>query len=185
YSRRERDIAKRHTTRGRQRVAGRHYQAALDWRTVKRVKDKYNIPLALKGIATAEDARIAIDHGVEWIYVSNHGGRQLDHGRSAMEVLPEIVAAVGGRARIMVDGSFCRGTDVVKAIAAGAHLVGLGRMQCYALAAGGQAGVVRMLELMEDEVIRSLGLLGVTSFGKLDASYLHPAPPAHSPHVFS
>ena len=93
----------------------------------------------LKGIATAEDARIALDHGVDWIYVSNHGGRQLDHGRGSMDVLPEIVEAVDGRAKIIVDGGFARGTDIVKAIAAGADLVGLGRMQCYALAAGGEA----------------------------------------------
>jgi len=96
---------------------------ALDWRTVKLIKDKYTIPLILKGIATAEDAKIALDHGVEWIYVSNHGGRQLDQGRGAMQVLPEIAAAVAGRAKIMVDGSFCRGTDIVKGIAAGADLV--------------------------------------------------------------
>lgn len=185
YSRRERDIAKRHITGGRRRASGREYQEALDWRTVERIKSKFKIPLAIKGIATAEDTKIALDHGVELIFVSNHGGRQLDHGRGSFDVLPEVVEAVGGRAKIIVDGGFYRGTDVVKAIAAGAHLVGLGRMQCYALAAGGQAGIVRMLELMEDEVIRSLGLLGVTSFGKLDASYLHPAAPTYSPHVFS
>jgi glycolate oxidase len=185
YSRRERDLAKRYVTAGRRRVEGRTFQAALDWHTVKRIKERFPVPLAIKGIATAEDARIAIDHGVEWIYVSNHGGRQLDHGRSAMEVLPEIVAAVGGRARIMVDGSFCRGTDIVKAIAAGAHLVGLGRMQCFALAAGGAAGVERMLELLEDEVQRCLGLLGVTRLAELDGSYLAPAAPTNLPHVLS
>src|SRR5262249_14953804 len=150
--------------------------AALDWHTVKRIKSKFDIPLALKGIGTAEDARIAVEHGVEWIYVSNHGGRQLDHGRGAMDVLPEIVEAAGSHAESIGDGAFCRGTDLVKAIAAGAHLIGLGRMQCYALAAAGQAGVVRMLELMEDEVQRCLGLLGVTNLGELDRSYLHPAP---------
>ena len=88
------------------------------------IKDKYKIPLVLKGIATAEDAAIALDHGIDWIYVSNHGGRQLDHGRGAMHVLPEIVDAVTSRAKTMVDGSFCRGTDIVKAIASGADLVG-------------------------------------------------------------
>jgi glycolate oxidase len=185
YSRRERDIAKRHITGGRRRASGREFQEALDWRTVERIKSKFKIPLAIKGIATAEDTKIALDHGVEFIFVSNHGGRQLDHGRGSYDVLPEVVEAVGGRAKIIVDGGFYRGTDVVKAIAAGAHLVGLGRMQCYGLAAAGQAGVVRMLELMEDEVIRSLGLLGVTSLGKLDASYLHPAAPTQQPHVFS
>ncbi len=96
----------------------------------------------------------------------NHGGRQLDHGPGSFEVLPEIVDAVAGRAKIMVDGGFYRGTDIVKAIAAGADMVGLGRMQCYGLGAAGQAGVVRMLELLEDEVQRCMGLLGVSSFGR-------------------
>jgi glycolate oxidase len=185
YSRRERDIAKRFVTAGRRRVQGRAFQAALDWRTVKRIKSRFNVPLAIKGIATAEDAAIALDHGVEWIYVSNHGGRQLDHGRGSMDVLPEVVDAVAGRAKIMIDGSICRGTDIVKAIAAGAHLVGIGRMQCFALAAGGEAGVVRLLELLEDEVQRCLGLLGVSSFAELSRSYLHAAAPANVPHVLS
>jgi isopentenyl diphosphate isomerase/L-lactate dehydrogenase-like FMN-dependent dehydrogenase len=185
YSRRERDLAKRHVTVGRSRVAGREFQMTLDWRTVKLIKDKYKIPLMIKGIATAEDAKLAIDHGVEWIYVSNHGGRQLDHGRGAMQVLPEIVGAVAGRAKVMVDGSFCRGTDIVKAIAAGADLVGIGRLQCWALAAGGEAGVIRMLELLEDEVRRCLGLLGVNRFAELDKSYLHAATPTNMPDVFS
>jgi glycolate oxidase len=102
-----------------------------------------------------------------------------------MHVLPEIVNAVAGRARIMVDGSFCRGTDIVKAIAMGADLVGIGRLHCWALAAGGEEGIVRMLELLEDEVIRCLGLLGVTSFAELDKSYLYPAAPSNLPGVFS
>ena len=185
YSRRERDIAKRFVTAGRRRVQGRAFQAGLDWTTVKRIKDRFKIPLALKGIATAEDARIALDHSVEWIYVSNHGGRQLDHGRGSMEVLPEIVEAVGGRAKILIDGSFCRGTDIVKAIASGADLVGIGRMHCFALAAGGQAGVVRLLELLEDEVQRCMGLLGVARLAELDRSYLHAAAPTSVPHVLS
>ncbi len=185
YSRRERDIAKRHITGGRRRASGRKYQEALDWRTVERIKHKFKIPLGIKGIATAEDAKIALDHGVEMIYVSNHGGRQLDHGRGSADVLPEVVEAVAGRALIVVDGGFYRGSDIVKAMALGANLVGLGRMQCYGLAAAGQAGVVRMLELMEDEVMRSMGLLGATSYGKLDSSCLHAAVPANLPSVLS
>jgi isopentenyl diphosphate isomerase/L-lactate dehydrogenase-like FMN-dependent dehydrogenase len=185
YSRRERDIAKRFVTAGRRRASGREFQAALDWRTVKRIKDRFKIPLAIKGIATAEDAKIAIEHGVEWIYVSNHGGRQLDHGRGSMDVLPEIVAAAAGRAKILIDGSFCRGSDIVKAIASGADLVGIGRMQCYALAAAGHAGIVRLLELLEDEVTRCLGLLGVNKPAELDRSYLHPAASTTPPHALS
>ena len=185
YSRRERDIAKRFVTAGRRRVQGRAFQAGLDWTTVKRIKQRFKIPLIIKGIATAEDTRVALDHGVDWIYVSNHGGRQLDHGRGSMEVLPEVVDAVAGRAKILIDGSFCRGTDIVKAIATGADLVGIGRMQCFALAAGGQAGVIRLLELLEDEVQRCMGLLGVTSLADLDRSYLHAAQPTTIPHVLS
>ena len=185
YSRRERDIAKRYVRASRLRATGGDFQKGLEWRTVKLIKDKYKIPLVIKGIATAEDAAIALDHGVDWIYVSNHGGRQLDHGRGSMQVLPEIVDAVKGRAKIMVDGSFCRGTDIVKAIASGADLVGIGRLQCWALAAGGENGIVRLLELLEDEVIRCLGLLGVTNFSELDKSYLHQAAPTNLPHVFS
>ncbi len=173
YSRRERDIAKRYVRESRLRATGGDFQKGLEWRTVKLIKDKFRIPLVIKGIATAEDAALAVDHGVDWIYVSNHGGRQLDHGRGSMHVLPEIVSAVAGRAKIMVDGSFCRGSDIVKAIAMGADLVGIGRLQCWALAANGEAGILRMLELLEDEVIRSLGLLGVRNFAELDKSYLH------------
>jgi len=185
YSRRERDIAKRYVRASRVRATGGDFQKGLEWRTVKLIKDKFRIPLVIKGIATAEDAQIALDHGVDWIYVSNHGGRQLDHGRGAMHVLPEIVEAVQGRAKIMVDGGFCRGSDIVKAIAMGADLVGIGRLQCWALAASGENGVLRMLELLEDEVIRCLGLLGVRNFGELDKSYLHQAAPTNLPHVFS
>jgi glycolate oxidase len=185
YSRRERDIAKRFVTGGRRRASGRAYQSALDWNTVKRIKSKFKIPLGIKGIATAEDATIAVDHGVDWVYVSNHGGRQLDHGRGSFDVLPEVVEAVGGRAKVMIDGGFNRGSDVVKAIAMGANLVGLGRMQCYGLAAAGQRGVVRMLEILEDETQRCLGLLGVTKLAELNRSHLHAAPPVNAPHALS
>ena len=185
YSRRERDISKRHVVRGRRKASGREYQAALDWRTVDRIKTKFNIPLVIKGIATAEDAKLAVEHGVDWVYVSNHGGRQLDHGRGSTDVLPEVVAAVAGKAKVIVDGGFARGTDIVKALASGASLVGLGRLQCYALAAGGEAALIRLLELIEDEVQRCLGMLGVTRFADLDRSYLHAAPSVTVPHVFS
>jgi isopentenyl diphosphate isomerase/L-lactate dehydrogenase-like FMN-dependent dehydrogenase len=185
YSRRERDIAKRFVTAGRRRVQNRVAQASLDWRTVERIKGKFKIPLAIKGVATAEDAHIAVEHGVDWVYVSNHGGRQLDHGRGSMDVLPEVVDAVAGRAKVLVDGSMCRGSDIVKAIAVGADLVGIGRMQCFALACGGQSGIVRLLELIEDEVQRTLGLLGVNRFADLNRSYLHAAAPSNVPHVLS
>ncbi|HYB42417.1 MAG TPA: alpha-hydroxy acid oxidase [Candidatus Methylomirabilis sp.] len=185
YSRRERDLAKRFVKPWRVRASGFDYQAALSWDHVKRFKDTHDIPLILKGIATAEDALIACDHGVDIVYVSNHGGRQLDHGRGTLEVLPEVVAAVAGRATIMVDGGFLRGTDVVKAIAMGAHCVGVGRLECLGLAAAGTAGLVRALELLEDEIRIALGLMGASSLAALDRSYLHPATPVAPAHVTS
>lgn len=174
YSRRERDLAKRNIRRSG--VPGREHQLALTWRDVDRLKSILKVPLILKGIATAEDALMAIDHGVDMVYVSNHGGRQLDHGRGSMDVLPEIVKAVNKQATIIVDGGFNRGSDIVKAIAAGADMVGLGRMQCLGLAADGAAGLVRTLELLETEVNICLGLLGVNSLKELNESYLHAAP---------
>ena len=186
YSRRERDIAKRFVKSWRTAATGQDHQAAFSWENFKRVKDKFpDVKFMLKGIGTGEDAEIACQHGVWGVYCSNHGGRQLDHGRGAMHVLPEIVDTVKGRAKIMVDGGFCRGADVVKAIASGADFVGIGRLQCWALAAAGEIGVVRMLELLEDEVIRTLGLLGATSFAEVGKSMLHPATPTNLPSVFS
>jgi isopentenyl diphosphate isomerase/L-lactate dehydrogenase-like FMN-dependent dehydrogenase len=169
----------------RVRAGGFDYQAGLTWDHVKRFKDTHDIPLILKGIATAEDAALACDHGVEIVYVSNHGGRQLDHGRGAMEVLPEVVAAVGNRATVMVDGGFLRGTDVVKALALGASMVGLGRLPCFGLAAAGEAGCLRVLEILEDEIRVCLGLLGVSGFAALDQSYVHAATPVTPAHVTS
>jgi glycolate oxidase len=177
YGRRERDLSMRYRPTARRSPASDHFQARFSWSDLARIRRKFAIPLILKGIATAEDSRLALEHGVEAIYVSNHGGRQLDHGRGAVAVLPEVVDAVRGRAEIIVDGGFMRGTDVVKAMALGANAVGLGRLQGLALSAGGEAGLLRMLELLADEITRCLGLLGVTSFGELDASYLAPVAP--------
>ncbi len=185
YSRRERDIAKRFAKPWRQRAAGQFFQAGLSWDHVKRFKDKHDLPLILKGIATAEDADLACAHGVAAVYVSNHGGRQLDHGRGTLDILPEVVQAVGGRAEVIVDGGFSRGTDVLKAMALGAQAVAVGRLYCYGLAAAGEAGVMRVLELLETEIATSLGLLGATRIGALDRSYLHPATPVTAPHVLS
>lgn len=182
YSRRERDQAKRYAPRGRQRMAeagpnAMSYQAALNWSDIEHFKAKFDIPLALKGIMTGEDARIAVEHGVEVVYVSNHGGRQLDHGCGAAAVLSEIVQAVEGKAEVWVDGGFMRGLDIVKAIALGANAVGLGRLQGFALAAGGIPALVRALEILENEVISAMGLLGVTSLAELNENYVRAADP--------
>jgi glycolate oxidase len=185
YSRRERDLDKRFVKPWRQAATGMNWQAALSWDQVKRFKDTHDIPLILKGIATGEDAAIACAHGVDGVYVSNHGGRQLDHGMGSLAVLPEVVRAVDGRAVVMVDGGFMRGTDVVKAIALGAQIVGLGRLQCLGLAAAGQAGLERALELLEEEIKICLGLLGVTSYSQLDRSFVREAPSVTDPNALS
>ena len=141
--RRERDLVNRHVPASRGALAPAVLAATettLTWDHIKRFKDNHDTPLVLKAIATAEDARLAVEHGVDVIYVSNHGGRQLDHGRATIDILPEVAEAVGGKAEIMVDGGFLRGTDVLKAIALGAGTVAIGRLMCLGLAAGGQAG---------------------------------------------
>ena len=185
YSRRERDIAKRHQRRRVRVDDARIYQAQFNWKDIERVRRKFDIPLILKGIATAEDAAIAVDHGVHCVYVSNHGGRQLDQGVGSIEVLPEVVEAVGGRTRVMVDGSITRGTDVVKAIALGADAVVVGRLYVYGLAAAGGPGVVRLFEILEDEIRICLSLLGVTGYSELDKTYIRKAPPVVPAHVHS
>ena len=177
YSRRERDIAKRFVTTGRRRASGEDHQKRFSWDDVKRVQDRFEIPLVLKGIATGEDAALACDMGIDVVYVSNHGGRQLDHGRGSIDVLPEVVEVVAGRAEILVDGGFLRGTDIVKAVALGATAVGLGRLNGFGIAAGGASGITRMLELLEGEIRTGLGLLGVNRLAELDARYLHRTEP--------
>ena len=190
YGRRERDIAKGHLSTSRKTMANNKtnnedYQKSLSWDQVKRFKDTHDIPLILKGIATAEDAVRAVELGVEGVYVSNHGGRQLDHGRGGADVLPEVVDAIGDKAQIIVDGGFMRGTDVVKAMALGADAVAIGRLEAFGMGAAGQAGVVRVLELLETEIQICLGLLGVTGYADLDASYLHQDVSLTPPHVLS
>jgi glycolate oxidase len=186
YSRRERDLIGRFAKPWRKGFDGvSHFQAALSWDQVKRFKDKHDLPLIIKGIATAEDAEIAVQHGVEVVYVSNHGGRQLDHGLGTAAMLPGIVQAVGNKAEVWVDGGFMRGTDIVKAMALGAKAVGLGRLNGLGLAAGGVPGLVRTLEILEDEVRICLGLLGAASFSEIGSKHITTAPPVGDSHVFS
>jgi isopentenyl diphosphate isomerase/L-lactate dehydrogenase-like FMN-dependent dehydrogenase len=186
YSRRERDLVGRFVKPWRARaIEGAAFQAGLSWDQVKRYKDKHDLPLVIKGIATVEDAEIAVHHGVDVIYVSNHGGRQLDHGLGSTAVLPEILDAVKGKSEVWVDGGYMRGSDVVKAIALGAKAVGLGRLTGLGLGAAGVPGLVRALELLEDEIRICMGLLGVTSYAELSPKHLAPAPPANLPDTFS
>ena len=146
----------------------------MTWDTVAHIKSKFRIPLWLKGINTADDARRAVDHGVDVVYVSNHGGRQLDHGRGCLDALPEVAAAVDRRVPIVVDGGFMRGTDVIKGLARGATAVGVGRLEALAMAAGGAPAVTRALELLEVEIRTNMALLGVRSVAELNPSYLEP-----------
>ncbi len=186
YSRRERDIAKRFVKSWRTAAVGQDHQAAFSWANFIKVRDKFPaVKFMLKGVGTAEDADIACKNGVWAVYCSNHGGRQLDHGRGSMEVLPEIIDAVAKRAKIVVDGSISRGSDIVKAIAMGADWVGMGRLYCYGLAANGAHGIERVIELLEEEMREVMGLLGVTSLKQLDRSYLHAAMPTNLPGVHS
>jgi len=185
YSRRERDIAKRyHAASHRQQEAAFH-QMSLDWAQLGRLRKRYGLPLVVKGIATGEDARLAVEHGVDVIYVSNHGGRQLDHGPGTLETLPEIAAAAKGQAAIVVDGGFCRGTDVLKALALGADMVGIGRLYAYGMAAAGGDGILRVLDLLWDELVRAMGLLGVNTVDEITPAHVRTAQAVRPPHALS
>jgi isopentenyl diphosphate isomerase/L-lactate dehydrogenase-like FMN-dependent dehydrogenase len=157
----------------------------ITWELIEGIKKRFDIPLVIKGIATAEDARLAVETGVDVIYVSNHGGRNLDCGMGTIDVLPEVAAAAKGRAKIIVDGGFFRGTDVIKGIARGADAVAIGKMQGWGIAAGGKDGVVRVLTLLESEIHASMINLGADSFDSLDSQYLRAAPPVYQPSVLS
>ena len=157
YSRRERPLLNRWQPPSRRSETNRHYQGMLTWETMDAIKKIAGLPFILKGVATAEDAKLAVEHGVDVIYVSNHGGRQLDHGRGTIDTLPEIVEAAAGKADIVLDGGVTRGTDIVKALAFGAKAVTIGKLQGWGLGAGGAAGLVRVLELLEEELTRLAG----------------------------
>lgn len=129
-------------------------------------------PIVIKGVLTGDDPRRAIDEGASAIVVSNHGGRQLDGLPATLRVLPEVVAAVDGRTEVLMDGGIRRGTDVVKAICLGARAVLCGRAYAYGLAAAGEAGVARALEILRVDIDRTLKLLGCSSVAELDHSYV-------------
>jgi glycolate oxidase len=177
YSKRERDLAKRFMTTARSAAVGEDHQKRFNWKDIERIRANCSVPLILKGIGTPEDAVTAADTGVDIVYASNHGGRQLDHCRGSLDTVSEIIEALDGRARTMVDGGFFRGSDIVKAMALGVDAIGIGRLQGLAAAAAGEDGIVRMLEILEQEVRSCLGLLGVKSFAGLDRSYVQKVMP--------
>lgn len=179
YGRRERDIISGLPVK--EGFGDQSYQASLNWKDLVWMKERVGLPLIAKGIATAEDAELAVEHGADVVYVSNHGGRQLDHGQGSIEVLEEVVRAVAGRAEVLADGGVQRGTDVVKMLCLGARAVGVGKLLGLALSAGGEAGVARMLELMEVEIRHVLGLMGVTSIKQLGPQWLREVPVLGTP----
>jgi glycolate oxidase len=186
YSRRERAMLSDAIPAAMRDPTRRNYLAELTWEYFDRIREMTGgLPMMLKGVATAEDAEMACERGVEVIWVSNHGGRQLDHGIGSLGALPEIVDAVRGRAQIVLDGGVQRATDVLKAIALGADVVALGKMQGWGLAANGAEGVARMLEIMELEMVSAMGLLGVTRIDQLSPAYLRRAEPVTPAHEMS
>ena len=165
----------------------RHIQASVTWETFAEIRKHWGGPTVIKGIATAADAKLAVEHGVSAICVSNHGGRELDHGRGTLDMLPEVVEAVAKRAEVWVDGGIVRGTDVVKALCLGANCVGIGRLAAWGLGADGEDGLVRTLEILESEIFNAMGLIGATCVADLGPEYLTrvvPMGPTHETSAF-
>jgi 4-hydroxymandelate oxidase len=149
--------------------------SGLTWDFVDRLKDSTSMKVMIKGIVTAEDAALCLRHGVDGIIVSNHGGRSEASGRSTIESLPEIVAAVRGRVPVIIDGGFRRGTDIFKALALGANAVAIGRPYVWGLGAFGEAGVERVLAILRAEFRRVMQEAGVTSVAQIDGAYIERA----------
>jgi isopentenyl diphosphate isomerase/L-lactate dehydrogenase-like FMN-dependent dehydrogenase len=147
-------------------------QAVVTWKDLGWVREVWGGPIVIKGVMTSEDALRSIDAGAQGIVVSNHGGRQLDCVLPTLRVLPEIAKAVNGQIEVMLDGGIRRGSDVVKAFCLGAKAVLLGRAYAYGLAAAGEAGVARAIEILRGDVMRTLKLLGVASLTELNRSHV-------------
>ncbi len=145
---------------------------SMTWEFVDRLRKATPLKLLIKGIDTREDARLAVEHGIDGILVSNHGGRSTETGRSTIEALPEVVNEVGGRVPVFLDGGIRRGTDVFKALALGAKAVGIGRPFLWGLGAFGQAGVERVLEILQGELKLVIGNSGAQTIGDIDHSYV-------------
>jgi isopentenyl diphosphate isomerase/L-lactate dehydrogenase-like FMN-dependent dehydrogenase len=149
---------------------------ALSWPDLERLAARCRLPLLVKGLLTAEDAALAVEHGAAGVIVSNHGGRQLDCSLATGDALPEVVEAVAGRATVLVDGGIRRGTDVAIALALGADAVLVGRPPLWGLAAAGADGARRVLELLREELELALTLCGCTAPGQLGSAHVRRAP---------
>lgn len=156
------------------------YLAGLTWEDLAWLREQTRLPVILKGLLSPVDAELAVQHGMDVVYVSNHGGRRQDQLPSTIEVLPRILQAVNGRAEVVVDSGFMRGTDVVKALALGATAVGIGKLMIWALAAGGEVGLERALELLRREISATMANVGARTIAELTPDMVVPsfAPPA-------
>jgi isopentenyl diphosphate isomerase/L-lactate dehydrogenase-like FMN-dependent dehydrogenase len=148
-------------------------ESAVTWSDLKWIRELWPGPIVIKGVLTADDARRSVDHGAAAISVSNHGGRQLDCVQSSLRALPEVVKAVNGQTEILLDGGIRRGTDIVKALCLGARAVLCGRAYAYGLAAAGEDGVNRAIEILRTDLDRTMRLLGCASVADLDRSYVN------------
>lgn len=148
------------------------FRADVTWNDATEMMQQWNGKFMLKGIQCVEDAVKAADLGVSGIILSNHGGRQLDGAPAAMDILPEVVAAVGDKVEVFVDGGITRGSDIIKAIALGAKGCLIGRAYLYGLAAGGEQGVTRVYDILKDEMERTMKLIGCRSIGELNSSFV-------------
>jgi isopentenyl diphosphate isomerase/L-lactate dehydrogenase-like FMN-dependent dehydrogenase len=150
--------------------------ASVSWRDLEWIASEGRLPVVLKGIVTAEDGHIAVEHGAAAVVVSNHGGRQLDGVPATLDSLPEVAEAIAGRVEIYLDGGIRRGTDVAKALTLGARAVLAGRAPMFGLAAAGEDGVRHVLELLREELAMTLALLGCSSPEELTSSHVQRSP---------
>jgi 4-hydroxymandelate oxidase len=148
------------------------YNAAVTWEFARRLRELTRMKLVLKGIQTREDAQLCREHGIDGIIVSNHGGRAEETGRSTIECLPEVVAGAGDKVTVLVDGGFRRGTDIFKALALGARGVAIGRPYCWGLAAFGQAGVEKVIDLLRAELELIMRQCGVRTIAEISRSFV-------------
>jgi L-lactate dehydrogenase (cytochrome) len=146
--------------------------SVVSWPDLKWIREVWRGPIVIKGVMIAEDARRAVEEGVDAIVVSNHGGRQLDGVNATLRALPEVVAAAGGRVEVLLDGGIRRGSDIAKALALGARAVLIGRAYAYGLGAGGGPGVQQTIDILRSGLVRTLKLLGCPSTAALDRSYI-------------
>jgi len=153
-------------------IAGALERSTVSWDDMGWIRDAWRGPLVIKGVLTADDARRSLDAGADAIVVSNHGGRQLDYCAATFQALPEVVEAVAGRAEVLLDGGVRRGSDVAKALCLGARAVLIGRAYAYGLGAAGAAGMMRAVEILRADLVRTLRLLGCNDVAALDRSYV-------------